>query len=92
MSYSCIICCSLYVCIYACVSSDDLAAYKNVEDWQSPLPGGWESAVSTGVVNYQTQWKSTGLRREATKDMYKNHKVIFIRIYLYMYTYSISIY
>lgn len=106
MSHCCMICCSwsnvsnvksllvTFVCVYVCmcVSSDDVAAYRKVEDREGPLPDGCGSAVSSGVVNYQTQWKLTGLRREATKDMYKNHKVIMIRIYLYMYTYSISIY
>lgn len=32
------------------------------------------------------------LIQEATKDVYKNHEVIMIRIYLYMYTYGTPIY
>lgn len=71
------------VCLCVSVSSDDIAAYKNVEDWGSPLPNGWESAVSTGVdVVEMDRPEAGGHKGHVQKSQSYYDKDIFIYVYI----------
>lgn len=74
--------------VYVCVSSDDIAAYKNVRGLErgSPLTDGWESAVNTGVVNHGTQWKSTGPEARGHKGHVQKSQSYYDKdIFIYVY-------
>lgn len=97
MTYRCIICCVVVsnvksllagvcmcvMCLCVCVNSDDVAAYKKVEDRGSPLPDGceyWSGKLSDVVETNRPE--AGGHKGHVQKSQSYYDKDIFIYVYI----------
>lgn len=64
-----------------CVNADELAANEKVEDWGSPCPDDWESAVSSGMLEMY-QLEEGGHKGLVQKSQSYYDKDIFIYVYI----------